>query len=189
MTMVTEAARVQLERDPTQVMPHLERIQQLAQGALEDMRSLIQQLRLPSIAEVGFVSALFQHLATLEQQEGLKVDLQVEGDEKLSAEVADGLFRIVQEALNNVSKHANTDRARVTLHIEEGTVTLAVEDDGVGFDSSVEPSEGGGFGLTSIRERAKILGSRLEIRSSPGKGTRILLEIPATSGGETDGED
>ena len=189
MTMITEAARVQLERDPTQVMPHLSRLQQLAQGALEDMRSLIRQLRVSPIAEQGLVSTLFQHLASLEQQDGLKVDLRVEGEEILSSEVADGLFRIVQEALNNVSKHANTDRARVTLNMVEGRVTLAIEDEGTGFDPSVEPSEGGGFGLTSMRERAEMLGSRLEVRSTLGKGTHILLEIPVTSGGETDGED
>ncbi len=94
------------------------------------------------------------------------------------------MFRITQEALNNVTKHAKTDRAAVTLRMMDGEVSLLVEDQGVGFDSDRQPATGEGFGLTSLGERVEILGGTLRVRSSPGEGTTILVKLPHAKGGE-----
>ncbi len=183
MTLTTEAAHILLQRDPSQVTPQLDRLQELAQGALSEMRSLIQQLRLGPVEEGRLVSALQKHLSALEDTEELKVDFHVEGEGQLPADQEEGLFRIAQEALNNVTKHANTDRVAVTLRMLDEEAWLLVEDHGVGFDPARRPANGQGFGLTSMRERVDILGGTLEVRSSPGQGTAILVKLPQAKGG------
>ena len=187
MTLTTEAAHILLQRDPSQVGSHLDRLQQLAQGALNEMRSLIQQLRLSPVQDLGLVSALRAHLANLEDTDGLKVNFQVDGERDLSPEHEEGLFRIAQEALNNVSKHAQTDSAAVTLRITGDGASLLIKDQGVGFDYASQSPAGEGFGLTSMRERVNILGGDLEIRSSQGEGTSILVNVPRANGGGADG--
>ncbi|MEE9262740.1 MAG: ATP-binding protein, partial [Dehalococcoidia bacterium] len=124
-----------------------------------------------------------KHLTALEGTEGLRVDFRVEGEGKLPADQEEGLFRIAQEALNNVTKHAKTDRVAVTLRILKEEAWLLVEDEGVGFDPARRPADGEGFGLTSMRERVDILGGTLEIKSSPGQGTAILVKLPQAEGG------
>jgi signal transduction histidine kinase len=188
MTLTAEAARILLERDPSQAAPHLALLQELAQGALSEMRALIQQLRPSPVEEGGLASALHKHLTALERREGLKVALQVEGEGQLPREQEEGLFRIVQEALNNVVKHAQTDKAAVRLQLEDGRVSLLIEDQGAGFDPSVSGSARGGFGLTSMRERIEMLGGALEVKSSPGKGTQVLVQVPQTKGGKSNGQ-
>ena len=183
MTLTTEAAHILLRRDPTQAASHLDRLQQLAQGALNEMRSLIQQLRLSPVQDQGLVMALRTHLGNLESTDGLKVEFQVEGEGRLPQEHEEGLFRITQEALNNVNKHAQTDRAAITLRIMSDRTSLLIEDKGVGFDTASQSPAGEGFGLTSMRERVEILGGDLEIRSSPGEGTTILVNVPIIHGG------
>ena len=184
MTLTTEAAHILLQRDPSQVTPQLNRLQELAQGALSEMRSLIQQLRLRPVEEGRLVSALQQHLTTLEGTEGIKVDFHVEGEGQLPTDQEEGLFRIAQEALNNVTKHAKTDRVAVTLRMLNEGALLSVEDHGVGFDPARQPASGEGFGLTSMRERVEILGGTLEVRSSPGDGTTILVKLSQTKEGQ-----
>jgi signal transduction histidine kinase len=94
------------------------------------------------------------------------------------------LYRLVQEALTNVGKYAQVDRARVTLGVEDGTISLSIEDEGAGFDASavhraVSPKS---LGLIGMRERIDQLGGRLEIASQLGEGTRILARVPWKGG-------
>ena len=137
--------------------------------------------------DLGLVSALRTHLANLEDTDGLKVNFQVDGERDLSPEHEEGLFRIAQEALNNVSTHAQTDSAAVTLRITGDGASLLIKDQGVGFDYASQSPAGEGFGLTGMRERVNILGGDLEIRSSPGEGTSILVNVPRANGGGADG--
>lgn len=188
MTLTAEAARILLERDPSQAASHLSLLQELAQSALSEMRALIQQLRPTLIEEGGLAVALHQHLAALERREGLKAALQVEGEGQLPRDQEEGLFRIVQEALNNVVKHAHTDTAAVRLQLENGQVSLLIEDQGAGFDPSRSGPAREGFGLTSMRERVEMLGGTLEVRSSPGKGTQVLVQVPKTKRGNSNGQ-
>ncbi len=180
MTLTAEAAKILLERDPAKVAPQLDRLNDLAQEALAEMRSLIHQLRTTDGATQELVPALQQHLAALESREGLTVELLVEGEGRLPWEQQEGLLRIVQESLTNVSKHAQTDSAAVALKIVDGTVSLSIEDRGVGFEPYLVEPRDGHFGLAGMRERIEIQGGTLRIESSPGEGTRIMIEVPYT---------
>jgi len=91
------------------------------------------------------------------------------------------LFRIAQEALTNVVKHAAASRVHIALQIEDGSISLCIEDDGKGFEvapSGIEPIGGAGVGLQGIQERVSILGGELTLKSAPGEGTRIMACIP-----------
>ena len=182
MTLTAEAAKILVERDHTKVGPQLERLQTLAQDALSEMRSLISQLHTTGEAAEELVPAIRRHLATLKDREGLSVELQVEGEASLPREQQQGLLRIVQEALNNVSKHAQTNTAVVELKIMDGKASLLIEDRGAGFDPALVQASVGHLGLGSIRERTEMQGGTINIESSPGQGTRIIVEVPYTQG-------
>ena len=182
MTLTAESARILLERDPARTAPQLARLQELAQGALEEMRSLIYQLRPADLADEGLVPAIHNHLATLKSREGLIVELHVEGEGRLPRDQGEGLLRIVQEALNNVSKHAQTKEAVVTLRMIDGLASLLIEDQGTGFDPTAIDGSKGHLGLASMRERAEMQGGKFEAESHPEQGTRILVGVPYIEG-------
>ena len=178
ITLTAESARILLERDHTKVAPQLERLQDLAQDSLAEMRSMIHQLRTTDGETEHLVPAIRQHLAALKDREGLYVEFQMEGDGQVPSSQREMLLRIVQEALNNVSKHAQTDAAEVTLKLLDGKALLVIEDQGVGFDPDSVEARDGHLGLASIRERTELQGGTLSIESSPGAGTRIMIEVP-----------
>jgi signal transduction histidine kinase/HAMP domain-containing protein len=178
MTLTAQAARILLERDPRRVAPQLDRLQELARGALTEMRSLIFELRPVAVEEEGLVSALRKHIAAVRSREGLAIDFQVSGERRLVKEQEVALFRIVQEALNNVVKHARAERAVVDLSMGEEVVRLLVADDGMGFDPRTSVREGKTMGLVNMRERVEMLDGSLEIDSQLGEGTRIRVKIP-----------
>lgn len=173
MALTTHSAVLMLERDPSQVGALLNRLSQLAQSALSEMRLLISELH-PVASEGGLVSALRQHLASCELLENLSVTLQVEGNSPLGPAEEQGLFRIIQEALNNVLKHAQTSQAHICLHMDE-PFWIEVEDQGAGFDMQ-QALTSGGVGLSSMCERAAEIGWGLQFITSPGAGTRIRVE-------------
>ena len=115
----------------------------------------------------------------LKQRDGFVVELNIHSEASLGREQEEGLFRIIQESLNNVSRHARVDKALVTLQQTNGRVVLAVEDQGVGFDVSAVPPGAEHMGLTSIRERTEMLRGNIKVESAPGEGTRIIVDIPA----------
>ena len=178
MTLTADAARIQLDQDPKEVTAQLERLKELARGALGEMRSLVQELRVTSVREEGLVPTLTRHLESLKSRTGLTVELRAEGQERLSSELEEALFRAVQEALNNVSKHAQIDRAKVLVRMEPGEVSLLVEDLGKGFDPSRVGSSTNNIGLAGMRERVEMQGGKFEIDSSPGNGTRVSVKVP-----------
>jgi signal transduction histidine kinase len=188
MTLSAESARILLERDPSQAAVQLDRMRELAQSALAEMRSLISHLRPKTVAEEGLIPALRRHATERQRQDGLKVVLHLEGleseEERLPPETEEALFRIVQEALNNVVKHAQTDRAEVRLCPGDETISLVIEDAGVGFDPDRVGSATSHMGLTSMRERVRAVGGRLTIESQSGEGTCIEVEIPLAKEGE-----
>jgi signal transduction histidine kinase len=179
MTLTAQAARVQLEKNPTRTATQLERLQETAAAALAEMRALIFQLRPPGLSEQGLIAALQQHVAALSRREGLTMNLVVNGEERYTRGVEQAIFRIVQEALNNVVKHAGACSVTVSLDICSDQITLRVVDDGAGFDLGViEPTSGRHLGLISMRERAAELGGQLELHSEPGKGTEVVVVVP-----------
>jgi signal transduction histidine kinase len=117
----------------------------------------------------------------------LIVSLQVEGEPQLTGLEAQRLFRVIQEALNNVVKHARTDRASVALQFEDGRVLARIEDEGQGFAPATASPDGQGIGLSTMRERVEMMGGTLAVDSSLGAGTRVTIELFPESGRETNG--
>ncbi len=152
-------------------------LRELVVATLQDVRRLAVELRPSALDDFGLVAAL-EHLASsFSEQTGIAIDLGVAlGTERLPGEVETALYRIVQESLTNVVKHARARHVSIALTRMEGSVTAVVEDDGQGFDPDEAPS--GGFGLIGMRERLALLGGRLRIESSPGAGTTIAADVP-----------
>ena len=113
--------------------------------------------------------------AERKNQDGLTVEVNISGERRLPAEIEEGLFRVAQEALNNVAKHGRTDRAWITLRLDESFVSLTIEDRGAGFDPGLVRSAEGHLGLAGIADRVRILGGQLTVNSRPGAGTRIHI--------------
>jgi signal transduction histidine kinase len=187
MTLTAEAARILFDRDASRAASELDRLQALAKSALAEMRSLVFELRPTAVTEKGLIPALRHHMVTLDRQHGLMVTLQVEGEPDLTDVEAQRLFRVIQEALNNVVKHAQTDRASVALQFEDGRVLARIEDEGQGFAPAAARAEGQGIGLSTMRERVEMLGGTLIIDSSPGAGTRVTVELTSESGRGSNG--
>ena len=112
----------------------------------------------------------------MEARAGLVAEFDCPGNERLSSDKEQELYRLAQEALNNVLKHAHAGRIAVRLAVANGHASLQVADDGVGFDPSLQAADS--FGLRGMRERAERLGGTLRIESSPGAGTRLQVDVP-----------
>jgi signal transduction histidine kinase len=154
-----------------------EELRELVVSTLQDVRRLAVELRPTALDDFGLVAALERLAGSFSEQTGISVDFQTAlADERLPAEVETALYRIVQESLTNVVKHARARRVSILLARREGAVKAVVEDDGRGFD----PAElaGDGFGLVGMRERLALLGGRLEVESRPDAGTTIAAEVP-----------
>jgi signal transduction histidine kinase len=178
MTLTAQAARAQIDKNPARTAVQLERLQETAQAALAEMRALIFQLRPPGLSEHGLIATLQQHVAALNRREGIDTNLTVHGEERHARNVDQAIYRIVQEALNNVVKHAAAQRVDIVLTLQPDLVQLAVVDDGSGFDlDNTLARSDRHLGLTSMRERAAEVGGTLEVHSHPGGGTEVLLTI------------
>jgi signal transduction histidine kinase len=143
----------------------------------ENLRSLIAELRPAALDQIGLAPALQSLAERTESAQGLIVDLQVDlGDDgRLAPEIESTLYRLVQEALTNVGKHAGAEHAHVVVQQEDDSVSVLVRDDGAGFDPTVTT---GGFGLRGMRERVALAGGDLSIESAAPDGTVIRATIP-----------
>jgi signal transduction histidine kinase len=155
----------------------LRRIKEIAQQALKEMRLLIYELRPAALDQDGLVDALRKRFDAVENRLGIEGRVVMGGFIDLTPAVAEGLYRIAQEALNNALKHAFATRETVRLYAEAEHVALEIEDDGRGFD--VIAAEGkGGMGIASMRDRTRQLGGELSIHSDIGAGTKVTVRVP-----------
>ncbi len=161
------------EKDQDQARLRLLELHQLTRGALAEMRTLLFELR-PAVFKEAKLADLLKHLIqAIAVRSEIPISLKVSGDEILPADVQIALYRITQEALNNVIKHANPSQASVNLAVEPGAAQLIVSDDGCGFDlSQVSPDH---FGLSIMKERATSINASIEMKSQPGLGTQIVV--------------
>jgi nitrate/nitrite-specific signal transduction histidine kinase len=157
---------------------YLARIGEINQQGLKEMRLLIHELRPPVLEEDGLLGALHQRLDAVERRAGINARLLVDEIVELPHAVEEGLYRIAQEALNNSLKHADAADVVVRIGTADGKVVLEVEDDGQGFDLDAVGSNHG-MGLANMRDRAAELGGSMDIRSAPGQGTRVKVEVAA----------
>ena len=180
--LTAEAAAAQLDRDPDAARAQLERTRELARESLDELRSLILGLRPPELERDGLEGALRKELEMLARIHGIEIDLEIEGSAAAAGSNGDGerefaILRITHEALNNAVRHAGANHVTVRLSQRPDVVTVEVRDDGVGFDPHSAEVRSRHLGLTSMEERARELGGRLEIRSAPGSGTTVLLLV------------
>jgi signal transduction histidine kinase len=142
------------------------------------MRALIFQLRPMALQEEGLLAALRKHVAALRSREGLDIVVDIEGqDRRLPAAVEEAAFRIAQESLNNVVKHARASEVRVRLTFEPRLLRVCTIDDGVGFNPHARP-KARSMGMSSMRERVEAIGGQIQVESAPGLGTSVCVELP-----------
>jgi signal transduction histidine kinase len=177
VSLYAEAAgRALADGESDAVTTNLREIRETTQEALGEMRLLLFDLRPPLLEEHGLARALRTRLGAVEARAGLVAELSGEGAERLPPETEQELYRLAQEALNNVVKHAHARRVAVRLDVSTDRAVLEVADDGIGFEPALRG--GDGFGLPGMRERAERLGGRLQVESAPGAGTRVRAEVP-----------
>jgi len=161
--------------DASQAAAIFGQLNTLVQGAYQEIRLLIHQLRPPVLAESGLVDALQHRLAHVEQYAGLETHLLTSGDlDTLPVPVIEQLFFIAQEALNNILRHARATIVNVHISHRANELSLAVTDNGCGFDPAY-PSNG--LGLGTMRERAALIDGQIEVTSVPQQGTTILVVV------------
>jgi signal transduction histidine kinase len=182
LSLTAEAAASLLVSDPVAAAGEVRRIQELAQGAVAELRSLVFELRPPALEDEGLVATLAKQLEVLGRVHGLAVELVGSSEDRLDPAIETGLFRIVQEALNNVVRHASASRIEVTFECARGSVTATVVDDGIGFDPHARAVLARRLGLTSMRERAEAVGGSLKIESVAGQGTTVTVTVPVPRG-------
>ena len=164
-------------RDPGIARQNMEKLSVLIRGALAEMRSLLLELR-PGASTDQSLGQLLNTLAEATRaRSNMAVSLSIEGDRELPADVTMTLYRIAQEALNNVIKHAEATRVDITLLNEPDRVALHIRDDGRGFDPQVIPA--GHMGISIMAERAQKIGADLQIQSQPGRGAEVSATWPA----------
>jgi signal transduction histidine kinase len=146
------------------------------------VRDLSHLLHPSLLDDLGLPSTVDWYLQSFAKRFGIQVAMTQEGmTRRLTPEVELAAYRVVQEALTNVGRHAHASRCRVALRMADGKVEVTVEDDGIGFDQQMVCAMGlrKGLGLLGMRERAAQLKGQLWVQSAPGKGTRVKLELPA----------
>ena len=172
-----------LDRDPAAARAEIRYLRDLLRRELGDVRAFITQLRPPLLDEIGLYGAIRDQVGALEAATGVDVDLQLAAPpERLGDTQQTVVLRIVQEALQNVRRHASARHVRVatrTADGPDGEWMIEIVDDGRGFDPDiVRDGANRSFGLRFMRERAELIGARLELQSNPSAGARVCVTIP-----------
>lgn len=148
----------------------------LIDQTIDEVRSIALRLRPGILDDLGLVDALEWYAADFERRTGITCAFKRDEISPISGELATAAYRIAQEALTNVARHADADQATLALNIHEGVLTLTINDDGRGFDPRDLP-ESKGLGVAGMRERAALIGGILEVKSECGQGTRIIFTV------------
>ena len=161
--------------DPSSVAAAMGELRELVVTTLQDVRRLAVELRPKALDDFGLVPAIERLVGTFREQTGIEVDLESRlGSNRLPREIETTFYRITQEALTNVVKHAQAKHVSIVLTRRDGSVAAVIEDDGRGITESA----GDGLGLLGMRERIALVDGRLEVESSPGSGTTLSFEVP-----------
>ena len=175
------------EQDPGRLRAELSELKELVRMSLQDVRKVIFDLRPMALDDLGLAPALRSYLGDFKEKTKIETELTMLGRERrLTPAFEVALFRLVQEALNNVAKHARANEVKVTVEFAANLISLRVRDNGRGFDTEQVRQAGRGsrFGLISMRERAELLQGQFQVESAPGRGTTVSFSIPAGDQGE-----
>lgn len=179
---LTEVKKILSEKRDQEIKERLADTITIVDQTLGQMRNLAFELRPTMLDDLGLVPTLRSYLKGYATRLHIEVDFEVTGvEERLPAEVETAFFRVTQEALTNVARHAEASKVRVRLRSEDSVAVLSIEDDGVGFhkeEVSEQEAPHPGTGLIGMKERAIDLGGSLTIQSRLGKGTQLFLEVP-----------
>jgi signal transduction histidine kinase len=177
MTLVSRSIEMLLDRDSDAAREQLGQLRELQREALAEMRALIFELRPGNLEQEGLVRALKTHAAALQGRLGLPIVVESDLADRLPLAAEEVLYRIAQEALHNVVKHASAQQVRVEVHRDGSGVRLRVEDDGKGFDPRAVPD--GHLGLAGMRVRADRVGAVFTCTSRIGQGTTVEVAMSA----------
>ncbi len=169
-------ARTQLDRDPIKAIEPVDYVLSLAEAGLAEMRALIFELRPESLASEGLVAALEKQIASTRARYGVAVKAEMPPEPDLPLPVKEALYRVIQEALHNVVKHARASQVDLALVVDGEGVHLSLRDNGLGFDPDGDYP--GHLGLRSMRERIERLGGEFQITSKPGEGAHVSATLP-----------
>jgi len=167
-------------QNPQDVGLRCAELMKLASEAIQSIRHMANQLRPVALDDLGLVAALQWHVERFSERERLPVELKAAGiGGRFDPEIELAVYRIVQECLRNIAKHARAHAVEIRLEMSDGKLVVTVADDGCGFDPfCVRRSENAGLGLLGMSERAALVGGALSVRSRPGSGTVVRVEIP-----------
>jgi PAS domain S-box-containing protein len=183
MGLTLRTLELLLQTDPEAAKPKLAELRELQKDALAEMRTLIFELRPSSLESDGLVQALRTHATAVQRRTGLTIVVDAEPVERLPLPAEEALYRIGQEALHNVVKHANASSATLRIVRDGDRVRLSVSDDGVGFAPDEVPR--GHLGLIGMRQRVDLVGGELRVESRAGEGTVIEASVPSGEAGES----
>lgn len=182
LKMQLDILEAQLPPQETEVRSRLGELTRIAERSLQDVRQLSRLLRPQMLDDLGLVPTLRWLARTLQEGAGLQVELETSGmEERVHPDLETVVYRLVQEALTNVAKHAKAPSARVSVRRAPGRLLLIVRDEGRGFDPGqalVADGEDRGGGIRGMRDRVDLFGGRFELRSAPGTGTSMEVELP-----------
>lgn len=157
-------------------------LREIISKTLEEIQWLSYELRPSVLDDLGLHAALNRYVNELSQHAGIKIDYDLQAckdlDTRLGSVVETTIYRVVQEALTNVIRHAEAQNVKVSLRCDEKNIEAIIEDDGKGFDFSLLQNDQQALGLFGMTERASLVGGELVIDTAPGKGTRVILRIP-----------
>jgi PAS domain S-box-containing protein len=172
-SLIAEVLPKVWERNKEDGLKKLEEVRQLTRGALAEMRTLLFELRPAALADADLNDLLRQLAESVIGRARVPVALEINGECEIPADVKIALYRIAQEALNNIAKHSGASRAQVSLQCSPHGVDLSIFDNGRGFDVTRETA--GSFGLSNMKERAGQIGASLRVESKAGEGTKITV--------------
>jgi two-component system nitrate/nitrite sensor histidine kinase NarX len=167
------------EQDQEDARRSLDDLRNLTRGAIAEMRMMVSELRPLALIDSNLGDLLHQLADAFTGRTNIHVALTITGEDILASEVQVTVYRICQEGLNNIARHAAASRVKVKLQYTAGKVDMRIQDNGRGFDANL--SSPGHYGLSMMNERAQAIGAKLEIISQPGKGTEIILRWQETS--------
>lgn len=185
--LMLEASIVErlVDVDPDEAKMNLQEMRRHLKDCMGGIRQIVFDMRPMALDDLGFLAAVEQLVKRYNERDMMEIQLTVEGKEvQVVPHVKTGLFRIVQEALNNVLHHAGVKKATLRIHYAEGGISILLEDKGKGFNTELLNSRGNAgeayehFGILGMKERAAIVGAQLTVTSAPGKGTKVHLNLP-----------
>lgn len=183
-----ERLESQLPPDEDQLIEKVIKSRELAQDSLASLRKIVYGLRPSILDDLGLIPAIRWYARTNLEEAGIRVELHTDEDmSPISSHLISTIFRIAQEAINNIVRHSKATMVDISLHQQGPEIILEVNDDGQGFDMVIAHDEAlqlQHLGLLSIQERAELAGGELKIRSAPGRGTHISVCVPMAGSGE-----